>query len=265
MNRIIFLGTGGARIVVMKQIRWSGGMWFEVDGTNFLLDPGPGALIRCLENNLNPKDLDGIILSHRHLDHSADINVMIEAMTEGGYAKKGVVFAPKDALEEDPVIFRYLRGYVDRVEELFEKKRYQIGKVSFVAPIPHVHGKVETYGINFKTSCGMISYLADTRYFPDLHRFYRGDLLIINVVRFKPRAGLDHLSIDDVRKVISKSKPKVTILTHFGMTMLKANPWKLAAELAKAIDRQVVVARDGMVFDLDRMKVAPKEKEKPTK
>ena len=26
--------------------------------------------------------LDAIILTHRHLDHAADVNVMIEAMTE---------------------------------------------------------------------------------------------------------------------------------------------------------------------------------------
>jgi len=45
-NRIIFLGTGGARVVVFKQIRASGGIWFSIDGTEFLLDPGPGALIR---------------------------------------------------------------------------------------------------------------------------------------------------------------------------------------------------------------------------
>jgi len=172
MNRIIFLGTGGARIVVMKQMRWSGGMWFEVDGTNFLLDPGPGALIRSLENGLNPKDLDGIILSHRHLDHSADINVMIEAMTEGGYAKKGVVFAPRDALEDDPAIFRYLRSYVDDVKVLKEKGKYQIGKVSFEASLAHAHGKVQAYGINFQTSCGRISYLADPRYTPELARSY---------------------------------------------------------------------------------------------
>lgn len=242
----------------MKQIRWSGGIWFEVDDTNFLLDPGPGALIRSLESGLKPKDLDGIILSHKHLDHSADINVMIEAMTDGGYARKGVVFAPEDAVGEEPVIFRYLRSYVDEIKVLKEESKYQIGKVSFETSHAHPHGKVQTYGFRFQTSCGEISYLADTRYLPDLARFYKSDLLIVNVVRFKPKEGLDHLCIDDVKKIISKSKPKVTILTHFGMTMLKANPWKLAQDLARAIDRQVVVAKDGMVFDLDGMKVYAK-------
>jgi phosphoribosyl 1,2-cyclic phosphodiesterase len=57
--------------------------------------------------------LDGILLTHKHLDHSGDINVMIEAMTEGGFKKRGVLFAPRDALEEDPVVLKYAMGYVE--------------------------------------------------------------------------------------------------------------------------------------------------------
>ena len=73
--------------------------------------------MRCLSSKpkLNPLVLDGIILTHRHLDHSNDINVMIEAMTNGGFKKKGIVFAPSDALEEDPVILEYFRDHVDKI------------------------------------------------------------------------------------------------------------------------------------------------------
>ena len=86
MNKIKFLGTAGARFVVTRQLRKSGGLWLTFDDTNILIDPGPGSLVRCLSSRpkLNPKDLDGIILTHRHIDHSNDINIMIEAMTNGG-------------------------------------------------------------------------------------------------------------------------------------------------------------------------------------
>ena len=80
MNKIKFLGTAGARFVVSKQLRSSGGLWLTVDDTNVLIDPGPGSLVRCLASRpkLNPMDLDGIILTHRHLDHSNDINIIME-------------------------------------------------------------------------------------------------------------------------------------------------------------------------------------------
>ena len=82
---IKFLGTAGARIVVSKQLRASGGMWYSLDGYNVLVDPGPGCLVRCISSRpkMDPMKLDAIILTHRHLDHAADVNVMIEAMTEG--------------------------------------------------------------------------------------------------------------------------------------------------------------------------------------
>jgi len=43
-----FIGTAGARFVVMKQLRASGGLWMSVKKTNLSIDPGPGALVRCL-------------------------------------------------------------------------------------------------------------------------------------------------------------------------------------------------------------------------
>ena len=90
-------GTAGARFVVMKQLRASGGVWLSVGKTNLYIDPGPGALVRCLNSKpkLEPSTLDGILLTHKHLDHSGDINVMIEAMTDGGFKKRGVLFAPR--------------------------------------------------------------------------------------------------------------------------------------------------------------------------
>ncbi|MFH1655848.1 MAG: MBL fold metallo-hydrolase, partial [Candidatus Omnitrophota bacterium] len=108
-NYIKFLGTAGARFVMIKQLRASGGIWLSHKGTNLLIDPGPGSIVKCASSKpkLDPTNLDGIILTHRHLDHANDINVMIEAMTEGGFKKKGVVFVPSDALDADPVIFSH--------------------------------------------------------------------------------------------------------------------------------------------------------------
>ena len=39
---IRFLGTGGARFVVAKQIRASGGMWMRFGETQVHVDPGAG-------------------------------------------------------------------------------------------------------------------------------------------------------------------------------------------------------------------------------
>ena len=202
MDFIKFLGTAGARFVMIKQLRSSGGIWVSLDDTNILIDPGPGSLIRCLSSKprLDPKNLDGIILTHRHIDHSNDINLMIEAMTDGGFKKKGKVFAPKDALEDEPVIFRYAREQVEEIIELHEGKEYSIKNLRFDTPVKHLHG-VETYGINIYGKGITISLISDTKYFDGLESFYKGDILILNVIRLEPRDDILHLSLKDAEKI----------------------------------------------------------------
>jgi len=253
MDFIKFVGTAGARFVVLKQLRSSGGTWITIGDTNLYLDPGPGALLRCISSRpkLDPSKLDGIILSHKHLDHSGDINVMIEAMTNGGFKKRGVLFAPKDALEDEPVVFSYIAKYLERIEVLKENSTYNIGSIKFKTEGRHIH-PVETYGFNFMLEYCKISFLTDTRYFAALSKMYDGDLLIINVVRNRPaEVQIDHLSMDDVERIIVEAKPKLTILTHFGMTMLKAKPWEVAEAISKKTGLKVIAARDGMTINIE--------------
>jgi len=255
MSFIKFLGTAGARFVVMKQLRASGGVWLSVGKTNLYLDPGPGALVRCLSSKprLEPPILDGILLTHKHLDHSGDVNAMIEAMTEGGFKKRGVLFAPRDALEEDPVVLKYVMSYVEKVEVLKEDSEYRIGEIRFSTARKHQH-RVETYGLNFKISPHTISFITDTKFFQELSSLYPGEILVIHVVRLKPIGDdpIDHLSIEDVKNILKKAKPRLTILTHFGMTMIKAKPWVVAAELEKELGLKIIAASDGMKIDLER-------------
>jgi len=253
MNTIKFLGTAGARFVVMKQLRASGGIWLTLDDTTVLIDPGPGSLVRCLSSRpkLNPQDLDGIILTHRHLDHANDVNIMIEAMTNGGFKKKGVVFAPSDALENDAVILHYVRNQVDRIEPLREKGRYTLGNISVSTPIRMKHG-VETYGLNIKGKSQTISLITDTGYFKDLASHFKGDILIINVVLLEEKNTIDHLCLKEAEQIIADNAPRLAILTHFGMSIIKAKPWELADQLSKKLKVPVIAARDGMELNLDK-------------
>ena len=196
---ITFLGTAGARFVVARQFLASGGAWLSLSNTQILLDPGPGCLVQAAKRKLDPSKLDAIILSHRHLDHSGDINIMIEAMTEGGTKKRGIVFTPADALSEDPVILSYLQAYLQNIEILTEGGHYKINDISFNTPIRHKH-PVETYGFIFQTPRHTFSWITDTKYFDELPHYYTGDLLIINVVRLNPGAPVDHLCLPEAKE-----------------------------------------------------------------
>ncbi len=253
-DAIIFLGSGGARIVVFKQIRASGGIWLSLAQRNILIDPGPGSLVRITtsRHHLDPTKLDAVLLSHRHLDHSADINSIIESITEGGLKPRGKLFTPEDALEGgDPVVLRYLRNFLEEIVILKEGLTYSLPGLVFSTPIRHQH-RGETYGFLFKTEKLKIAYIADTQYFEGLAEAYPADVAIFNVIRLDP-GPLDHLTVVDVKLLIKKIKPKLAVLSHFGMSIIKAKPWEVAAQVEQETGIQTIAARDGMKLSVENI------------
>jgi phosphoribosyl 1,2-cyclic phosphodiesterase len=241
-DTITFLGTAGARIMVTKQFLASGGAWLELGGS-------PGSLVQAVKRKLDPSKLDAILLSHKHIDHSVDINIMVEAMTEGGFKRRGALYAPSDCFGEEGVILPYLRGYPEKVEYLEEGKKYSVGDTVIETPVKHQH-PVETYGFIFQTTRATFSWIVDTRYFEELTGHYRGDLIIMNMVLTQQKDFVDHLYPDKVKLIIKQLKPKVAIITHFGMGVWKARPWEIAKTLSDETGVRVLSARDGMKVDL---------------
>jgi len=249
---IKFLGTGGARFVASRQIRATGGLWLHYKDTNLYIDPGPGAIVKmhASKDKFDPIQLDGIIITHKHIDHANDVNVMIEAMTDGGFKKRGILFCPEDAVNGDPIVLQYVRKYLDDIVLLREGGRYVVKDIAFSTPVRHVH-PVETYGIIFHLN-KKIALISDTRFFDSLPAHYNVDCLIINVLRSKPITqadAVDHLAVDDVIAIVNYIKPETVLLTHFGMNLIKEKPYLVAERLKDITGINIVAAYDGMKFE----------------
>ena len=250
MGFIKFLGTAGGRFVVMKQLRASGGIWLQYKDTNVFIDPGPGALVKCCSSRpkLNPGSLDAIILTHKHLDHSNDLNVMIEAMTEGGFKKRGLVFTPTDALGEGGVVHSYLMEHPKEIK-LLKKGKFEVRDINFEVPIKNIHS-VETYGLKFYLGDEIVSFVSDTKYFDGLIDAYKDStILILNVVFYKRCDEFEHLCLEDAIEIIRDINPKKAILTHFGMSMLKEKPHLLEEKINTQLKQNVKFANDGFSLE----------------
>ncbi len=251
---IKFLGTAGARFVMIKQLRSSGGIWLQFKSTNVIIDPGPGSLVRCSTSKpkLDPTKLDGIILTHKHLDHSGDVNVMVEAMTEGGFKQHGVLFCPKDALGEDGVVYKYLEKHPSKIEVL-RLGDFEVGDIRFNIPIRNKHS-VDTYGLKFYIGDEVISIVSDTKYFDELSEAHKDATLLVLGVVSKDRRDFEHLCLDDAADIINKINPKKTVITHFGMTMLQAKPHLLEEKFRGELKKDIVFAYDGMRLEIPIIK-----------
>ena len=240
------MGTAGARFMVAKQLAASGGLYLETESTRIALDPGPGAVVQYAKRKVDLGRLDAIVLSHRHLDHSGDVNVMIEGMTDGGFDRRGSLLCPADALDDDPVVLRYIRRWPSSIVRLEPETAYSVGDVDFTTSPRHPHG-VETYGFRFGSRLGWVT---DSRYYDGIAEDHRADVMLIHTVLMQSRPELPHLSVADAERIVAEARPRLAVLTHFGMTVWRAHPWEIAESMSQRTGVEVKAARDGMRLEL---------------
>lgn len=245
---IHFFGTTGNKDIFFKNIREAGGLYFHVDDTKIIIDPGVNTFYKYIHTYEDK--IDGIILSHIHIDHSNDLNIFVELMTNGGEEKQGTLILPKQAIEEK-VLFPYVKEFPKNLEVLKANTEYKIKDIKITSSIEHRHG-IDNYGFKIKTKEHVIGLVTDTAYFPELLDSYKGcDILIMNVpyhIQDKPKPK--HLDIRNTEEFIKAIQPKKVILTHFGSNILNSNPKLLAEELSKKYDIDVIAAEDNMILEL---------------
>jgi phosphoribosyl 1,2-cyclic phosphodiesterase len=252
-----FLGTAGARFAVSTQLRHSGGLLWTLGDTTLWVDPGPGALVRALASRpkVDPSRVDALLLTHAHLDHVGDATAVVEAMTRGGFTRRGTLLAPRSALEGEPVVFRYAQGFVERREILVPGGRYVLGPgVTLETPLAHDHG-VETYGYRLachdpSTGAGpafRAAHVVDTYWMEELAGAYAGvDLLLVNTTRQHGRERRYlHLGLDDAEALVLAVRPRLAVLTHFGMQLPPQKAEAAALSISERTGVPVVAARDG--------------------
>jgi ribonuclease BN (tRNA processing enzyme) len=247
MDSVTFLGSGGGRFVFLTQKRYSGGLWLELEGKRFMIDPGPGALVRALQFRKDPGRLDCIIASHNHLDHYNDVEVMVEAMTHGLNRRHGVL-----VLQEGVVgyISDYHRGAIETVVPKAGDS-FKVGDVlvSALPTVKHVGG----LGFRFECKSGVVTYSGDTAFDERVVQEYKGsNLLILNTIFPHERGSDTHLNTDDAVEIARMVKPDRLVITHFGVWLIERGPEKEAKRIQADSGVPTTAAEDGMSIRLDK-------------
>ena len=260
-DHLKFLGTAGARHVVATQLRHSGGLVYTLGGFRLWVDPGPGALVRALASRprVDPAHVDALLLSHRHLDHAGDATAVVEAMTGGGWKRRASLLAPADALDGEPVVFRYAQALPARVERLRAGGSWLLANgITLATPLAHDHG-VETYGYRLTAPGVSVGHVVDTFWMDALPEAYAGvEVLLVNTTRLQGGdRRLLHLGADDAERLIAAVRPRLAVLTHFGMQLVREGPERVALAIAERTGVPTLAARDGMTLPLPPPLAAP--------
>ncbi|MEM2954349.1 MAG: MBL fold metallo-hydrolase [Candidatus Nanoarchaeia archaeon] len=252
-DKIIFLGSGGSRIMLATQLLNTGGFIIQTQGYQIWVDPGPGALVQARRYNINSQKTDIIFVSHHHLDHSNDLNAIIDAMTLGGIRQKGVLISTNQVIngsqEENPTLHKFYRAQLKNVFALKPNDKVVIGPLKFIAT-QTVHD-CDEIGFKLETPLGNIGYTGDTGYFSELSEIFKNcKVLIANVLRPGNEQWKTHLTSALATELFKECKPNIGVITNFGVKMLKANPLSEARAITKASNVNVFAARNGLTIDL---------------
>jgi len=252
-NSIIFLGTGGDSIVVGKQMRASGGIVLQLEDNQFIMDPGPGCLVMAKQTGVNVRETVAVLVSHAHTNHSDDINSVLEALSVSGLDRIGVLVASKKVVlgddKEYPVLKKRSHGFVERVLELGPGTRIGINNVN-IHTTKAQHFDTESIGFIFETPKYRIGYTSDTEYTDEIADQYKDcQILIMNCKYPAEEKAPGHLSTADAAEFLKRAKPRLAIITHFGIKMLQSDPMFQAREMQRLSGVEVLAATDGLMVN----------------
>ena len=254
MTRITFLGTCGGRFATIYQTRGTGGIYIE-DTLNISLDPGPGAILRMKENEIDPTKIDLLLLSHCHPDHYTDADIMVEAITMGGTRKRGSVFGSESVIYGiegfDSKVSKYHLSILENVYVAKSNETREFGNLTITAT-PTIHTDPSGVGFKIHTQNGVITYSGDTSLSDEIIKSYEGSRILILAMTVPMGVKLHHhLSPEEAVVILKKIKPELVLLTHFGIRAIEEGIDNIARWISENSGVKTVAAEDGMMVEMN--------------
>lgn len=222
--KITFLGTGTSQGIPVigstdpvclsnnpkdKRLRVS--ILVEWEGLNYVVDCGPDFRQQML--NVGIDQLDGIIFTHEHADHTSGLDDIRPFYFKQGdipiYAHQRVIRALKQRFE---YIFESKNKYAGapgvKCFEI-ENKPFRLGNLD-VIPIEGFHYKLQIFGFRF----GDFAYLTDMKTVDDreIEKLIGVKVLVVNALREEPH--ISHFNLAEALDFIAKVQPEKAYLTH---------------------------------------------------
>lgn len=229
-SELVFVGTGGSPINLIRQTRATGGFYVELPEVRLYVDPGPGALAHARALALPLDDLDAVYVSHGHTDHYSDAGAIVESMCRAMSVRRGMLLAPRTVLDDGLVSAFHQGRRPDppypggpRTVALDAGSEVEVGDGAVLRPVAAHHGG-ENYGFVLETSALRLGYTSDTGYLL-AYRNAAGERVAVEpgkpILEFEAAVEV-HLDLKAAFADVDVLVANVTFMNHFPTRHLTA-------------------------------------------
>jgi len=253
--KITFLGTGtsqgvpviGCKCEVCQSVdfrdnRTRASIYIEIDGLHLVIDTGTDFRHQMLRENID--QLDAVIYTHQHKDHTAGLDDIRPFYFQNKADMP--IYGTKPVIDQLKQEFAYIFAEhkypgvpgVD-ITHIQKDHPFKIKHIEII-PIEVMHYKLPVLGFRF----GNFTYITDANHIEEveLEKVKGTEVLVLNALHHDQH--ISHYSLSEAIEVAEKIGAKETYFTHMSHRM------GLHREVSKDLPAQMFFAYDGLVLEL---------------
>ncbi len=252
--KITFLGTGTSQGIPMiastdpvclskdlKDKRLRSSVLISWDDFSYVIDCGPDFRQQMLRENV--QQIDGVLFTHEHADHTAGLDDLRPFCYKIGEMPVYLNQRTLNSLEQR---FQYIFSKENRYPGAPSVLPSVIGEIPFfindleVIPIKIMHGDLPVTAYRIQD----FAYLTDVKSINDIEKekLRNLDVLVVNALRID--AHPTHFNLQEALDFVDEIKPKKTYFTHISHKL------GFHKEVSKKLPKSVYLAFDGLKIEV---------------